>query len=196
MIAEKCPDCGAGVLPNATECSYCGSVLVPTNRVVKWTAIKDHLPPVSPTDPNRSINVLTCFFGRSKDVNGSSVDIYPSSVKSTYYNFQKKRWQNDFYGERADPIFATHWMFTPAFDSPDWIPVVNRTPTVLGINGFSITVLACDKNIQYADSLIGAEYSLSSGHWVASLDLLSDDENALGHITASHWMSLPDRPAI
>ena len=198
MISEKCPDCGAGVAPNATECSYCGSVLVPTNPVVKWTAIKDHLPPASPTDPSRSINVLGCFGmngGFLKHKDGTRVDAYEGSLKSMYYDFKTQKWKNDFYGERAEPFSMTHWMPLPAADLPDWTPIVLRTPQVAGRNGWSIYVLGCNKNLDYAGSVFSVSVYLADGHWSAPLDTMNgSDDSPLGRITISHWMPQPDRP--
>ena len=197
MISEKCPDCGAGVAPNATECSYCGSVLVPTNPVVKWTAIKDHLPPASPTDPIRSINVLGCFGmngGRVKMKDGSIFDGYPGSLRPVYYDFKNKGWNNDFYGIRMYPISITHWRPLPEIGLPDWIPVARQTPQTPLNEDFSIHVLTCDKNIDYEGSVISAHISFKYPHWVAPLDLTNPDEDALGQITISHWMPEPERP--
>ena len=198
MISEKCPDCGAGVAPNATECSYCGSVLVPINPVVKWTAIKDHLPPASPTDPSRSINVLGCFGmngGFLKHKDGTRVDAYEGSLKSMYYDFKTQKWKNDLYGQRAEPFSMTHWMSLPAMDSTDWVPVVLRTPEIAGENGFSIYILGCDKSIDYEGSIISSHILFQNSEWCAPLDTLDGSESSkLGAITVSHWMPQPDRP--
>jgi hypothetical protein len=200
MISEKCPDCGAGVAPNATVCSYCGATFAQSNAMGKWTAMKDHLPPVSPTDPNRSINVLGCFGmngGRLKQKDGTMLDTYGMSLKSIYYDFQSKQWKNDFYGQRAEPIIVTHWMHIPSIGLPDWIPVILRTPQIPGNDdGFSINVLVCDKSIDYDGSVISAKVLFRHNTWYGTLDTIDTSESSkLGEITVSHWMPVPERPA-
>ena len=197
MTSEKCPNCGAGITLGSSTCEYCGSVLTQTVGLGHWTDMKKNLPPVSPTDPSRSINVLGCFGmngGRVKKKDGTVADTYPGSLMPVYYDFQAKEWKNDFYGIRMYPIGVTHWMPLPSIGSPDWIPVVLRIPQVAAADGFSTRVLACDKSLDYEGSVISAQVYFHDGHWVAPLDLTNSDEDALGHITVSHWMPIPDRP--
>ncbi len=197
MTTEKCPNCGAGITLGSSTCEYCGSVLTQTVGLGKWTAMKDHMPPVSPTDPSRSINVLGCFGmngGRVKKEGGGILDAYEGSIKSVYYEYETKKWKNQLYADRAYPILVTHWMPLPSIGLPDWIPVVLRIPQVAAADGFSTRVLACDKSLDFEGSVIIAQVYFHDGHWVAPLDLTNSDEDALGHITVSHWMPTPDRP--
>jgi hypothetical protein len=201
MVAEKCPNCGAGISPNAPVCEYCGSALAQSNAVRKWTAITAHLPPPSQDNPNHSIMVLVCLCkdgGISIDEDGR-VDYYASSVKSAYYDFQNKKWHNDFFGKKVEPIFVSHWMPLPSSGSTDWIPLVIRTPDLEGdIEGSSVDVLVCDKSFTYESSIINAQITLSNKKWLSggiyaySADL--DAIIAVRTLTVSHWMPIPDRP--
>jgi hypothetical protein len=132
--------------------------------------------------------------GRVKKEGGGILDAYEGSIKSVYYEYETKKWKNQLYADRAYPILVTHWMPLPSIGLPDWIPVVLRIPQVAAADGFSTRVLACDKSLDFEGSVIIAQVYFHDGHWVAPLDLTNSDEDALGHITVSHWMPTPDRP--
>jgi hypothetical protein len=113
-------------------------------KVMQWeneqpsnTICHLHLPPTQIA----VYNVLGCFGmngGHLKQKDGTILDTYIESLKSIYYDFQNQKWKNDLYGQRAEPIFVTHWMPLPAIGSSDWIPVILHIPDVAGLKGFSI----------------------------------------------------------
>jgi hypothetical protein len=200
MISEKCPDCGAGVAPNTSVCSYCGSTLVLSNVARKWTAITNHLPPPSPDNPNHSIMVLICFAKNGgnfvDDEDGTVGNFYAGSVIAAYYDFKNQKWHNDLFGKWAEPMPVTHWMPLPPSDSADWIPLVLRAPELEGTNeGESVDLLICDKSLSYEGSIVNGHMNLNHKKWQSGAVFnYSLDSDNCHLVTASHWMPLPDIP--
>jgi hypothetical protein len=198
MTAEKCPNCGAALTANVNKCTYCGTVLsnAPASA---WTRVKMHLPPVSPSDPGRSIPVLVTncndgLFFKQKD--GSILSIYNiAGVVSAYFDFNTNTWKNDILGKRYGKIHPSHWSPLPDINSPDWILATDRKPTEPGkMKTFSKDVLVCDKSNNYYQSIIIAKLSLGRCIWDTTL--LEDDpmSDTCNEVSSTHWMQLPTGP--
>ena len=221
MIAEKCPNCGAGIAPTAAVCEYCGTAFTDVQDMT-WTRIDRHLPPPDPTHPGRSIYVLilampdglTFINKKTKEVMrwwdfSISIDNLYFLV-SAYYDFNTKKWHNDTYSKRLDGFEysslndPTHWMNIPSIASSSWIPVSDHMPPDAPISDYeiksgtrinnSIKVLVSDKGGDFAASVIVARYVGSENAWDCDnldLNLPKNTKQTVEQILAFQRISNP-----
>jgi hypothetical protein len=185
MVAEKCPNCGAGIAPSTAKCEYCGTAFSDAPDTT-WTRVDHHLPPPDPAHPGRSIYViildladgLTFINKKTKEVMrwwDFELSIgNPYFLISAYYDFNTKKWHNDTYSKRLDGYKysslnnPTHWMHIPSIASSAWVAVADRMPPALPPSDYEIKsgnlinrsfkTLLCDKSVDFDASVIIGQY--------------------------------------
>lgn len=205
MVAEKCPNCGAGIAPSAAKCEYCGTAFSDAPDLT-WTRVDRHLPPPDPAHPGRSVYVITVwlpdgvsFIGKKDKKIHYFYDILQPCLISAYYDFNSKTWSNDLLGDRCRNMKdnpPTHWMSIPPKRSSAWIAAADRMPPPDTSIYWSIDILVCDQSGNFPASVIVAsgEFPYNIRRWMSKglLDGPKDEDGLQDmFVSATHWMPYP-----
>jgi len=196
MTAEKCPDCGAAVAPDASKCDYCGAAIA-ASHVDAWVSASLRLPERSPENPDHSIMVMTCrTLPEDGTPNGTKTSkaVYQGWFRAAYYDFKTRTWRNDSLAIIHDILDATHWRRLPSATDPAWMPVSSNMPAIApednNRSAFALTALI--ENGGYTLPLTSSIFLYKQNNWYFHIDTTQGFKLMMKEVT--HWMPQPAPP--